>query len=287
MNNLAVVVTTYNCPQALRVVGEGFLAQTDRRFELIVADDGSTGETTRVIETLARTADFPVQHVWQEDRGFRAATVRNRAVAATSAEYLVFTDGDCVPLPGFIAGHRRLAERRWFLSGNRVLLGRALTVRIVAEEAAPFRATPLQAVGHRLWGGMNRLLPLVRLPLPNRLRKRAPGRWQGVRTANFSLWREDFLAVDGFDESYTGWGLEDTDLVLRLLRAGVRHKDARFAGAAVLHLWHAEASRAELEKNRQRLGALRGSQRTRAARGLSRHMGPPDARARTARAHAL
>jgi glycosyltransferase involved in cell wall biosynthesis len=130
---LAVVVTTYNRPDALRAVLDGYLAQTDLAFELIVADDGSTTDTRRVVEEYAARPRVPIRHVWQADQGFRAAAIRNRAVAGTDAEYLVFTDGDCVPVRGFVAAHRRLAQRGRFLAANRVLLGEAFSRRVLAE----------------------------------------------------------------------------------------------------------------------------------------------------------
>ena len=103
MNSLAVIITTYNRPDALSAVLSGYLAQRDRNFEMIVADDGSTSETARVVAQYKARADFKITHARQEDRGFRAGAIRNRALAGTSADYIVFSDGDCIPLPHFIA----------------------------------------------------------------------------------------------------------------------------------------------------------------------------------------
>src|SRR3989304_4496070 len=127
----AIIVTTYNRPDALEAVLAGYQAQRDAGFELLVADDGSTDETRRVIGEFKSRAAFPVTHVWHEDRGFRAAAVRNRTLAATQADYIVFSDGDCVPAPRFVAQHQRLAERGWFVAGNRILLSEAFTRRVL------------------------------------------------------------------------------------------------------------------------------------------------------------
>lgn len=263
---LAVIVTTYNRPDALAAALAGYLAQTDLAFELIVADDGSAQPTADVVKAFVARAPFPVQHVWHEDLGFRAAAIRNRGLAATDADYIVFTDGDCVPPPDFIAQHRRLAEADWFLSGNRMLLSEAFTAKVLA------RRIPIQAwhfsdwARARLRGDVNRLLPLLRLS-DGTFRKRQPQQWEGVKTCNLSAWRADLVRVNGLDESYSGWGLEDSDLVIRLLHAGVKHKSARFA-APVFHLWHRENDRTRLPANRQRLEELLQSQRVRALRGL-------------------
>ena len=132
---IAVLVTTYNRPDALAAVLDGYAAQRGAQFELVVADDGSTGETRRLLEARKPHFPFALSHVWHEDQGFRAAAIRNRALAATQADYVVFTDGDCVPAPGFVAQHQRLAERGWFVAGNRILLSDALTRRVLDSHA--------------------------------------------------------------------------------------------------------------------------------------------------------
>ncbi len=266
----AVIITTYNRPDALAAVLEGYLAQYDSDFDLIVADDGSTGETRKVVEDFRSRSAMNVTHVWQEDRGFRAAAARNRAVAATDAGYVIFTDGDCVPARGFVAAHKRLAERGFFLAGNRILLSETFSQRVL------FGHTPIHQWGWAPWlkawarRDVNRLLPLMALP-DGGFRRRHPQRWEGVKTCNLSLWREDFARVNGLDESYEGWGLEDSDLVIRLLHAGVRHKSARFA-APVFHLWHRENARDNLARNRERLEQVLRSDQIRAARGFEQYL---------------
>lgn len=269
---IAVIVATYNRPDALAAVLDGYLAQRDRDFEIIVADDGSGPETATVVERYGKQAGVSIAHAWQEDRGFRAGAVRNLALAATNVDYVIFTDGDCLPLPDFIAGHRRLAERGRFVTGSRILIGAELSGRILAERL-PAHAWPAGRWFRAfLKGEVNRFLPLLSLPLPGWLRALPARRWHGVMTCNFSAWRVDLLAVNGFDEEYEGWGLEDSDLTIRLLHAGLRRKSARFA-AAVLHLWHPENDMGTLEGlegKRRRLDALLRSGRIWAVRGVER-----------------
>lgn len=268
---IAVIVTTYNRPNALAAVLEGYLAQTDHDYEVIVADDGSTDSTRQVVDLYRSRATFELKHVWQEDQGFRAAAVRNRAVAATDADYIIFTDGDCIPLPDFIARHRALAEPGRFLAGNRILMNKSFTARVL-REAVPVHAwSRMDWLKARWHGSINRFIPLLSLPIPHALRKRNPARWEGVKTCNLSLWRKDFLLVNGMDEAYSGWGMEDSDLVVRLLHAGIQHKSARF-GAPVLHLWHNENDRTQLRENQERLAALLQSTQTRARLGLDQYL---------------
>jgi glycosyltransferase involved in cell wall biosynthesis len=267
---IAVIVTTYNRPDALAAVLAGYAAQADCEFELIVADDGSAAETRQLVAEFATGAKFKVTHVWHEDQGFRAAAIRNRALAATHADYVIFTDGDCVPAPRFVAQHRRLAERGWFVAGNRVLLNARFTDRVLRGRLpihAWTAATWLIAWAKR---DINRWLPLIALP-DGGFRKTAPQRWEGVKTCNLAAWRDDLMRVNGLDETYSGWGLEDSDLVIRLLHAAVKHKSARFA-APVFHLWHAENDRSRLAENQRRLDTLIASRRTLAELGVDRYV---------------
>ena len=267
---IAVIVTTYNRPDALAAVLDAYMTQSDRDFTVIVADDGSTDATRQVVADYRQRATFELHHVWQEDQGFRAAAVRNRAIAATADKYLIFTDGDCIPLPGFVAAHRALAEPGWFLSGNRVLLSRAFTSQVLQERLPIQQWGKADWLGARLRGRINRLLPVLGLPFPDALRRLQPRRWRGAKTCNLSAWRRDLLTVNGMDETYSGWGMEDSDLVIRLLHAGVKHKSARFT-ATMLHLWHSESDRAALPGNQQRLMQLLRSDQIRARRGLDQY----------------
>ena len=274
MTSVAVIVTTYNRPDALAAVLAGYRAQSDRDFETIVADDGSTMETAAVIDEARCGADFDIIHVRHEDQGFRAAAIRNRAIAQTAADYVIFSDGDCIPLPGFVARHRRMAEPGWFLSGNRILLSEGFSRQVLQERLPVHAWMSGRWLKAKLRGEVNRWLPLLTLPPDLALRKWPAQRWEGVMTCNLSIWRKDLLAVDGLDESYSGWGLEDSDLAIRLVRAGIRHKSARFA-APVLHLWHRENDRRSLAENRRRLDDVLKSDRIRAVSGLSQYLQNP------------
>lgn len=266
----AVILTTYNRPDALAAAIDGYIEQEAGEFELIVADDGSTQETRRLVEDYARRTSFTLQHVWQEDRGFRPGAARNRALAATAAEYIIFSDGDCVPSSSFVARHIELAETGYFLAGNRILLSERFTAEVLR------RRLPIHAWSTARWIGawvrrdVNRALPLLSLP-DGGFRRRTPHGWEGIKTCNLSAWRADLIAVNGFDESYSGWGLEDSDLVIRLLHAGIKHKSARFA-APVFHLWHREHDRSRLAENQCRLDEILMSRRTEALVGVNQYL---------------
>jgi glycosyltransferase involved in cell wall biosynthesis len=264
---ISVIVSTYNRADALDGTLRALAHQSDRNFEIVIADDGSGADTARVVESWASRLAVPVKHVWHEHNGFRGGEIRNRGIGASGGKYCIFLDGDCLPRADFVAAHRRLAEPGWFVAGNRILLSRDLTETVLAQAAAAETWGFVRLARERMRGGINRLLPALRLPL-GRLRKRCRNDWQGARTCNLAVARSDLDRVDGFDASYSGWGLEDSDLVVRLLRAGVRRKDGRFA-TGVLHLWHAEADRSRLQENQRRLDEVLAGERIAAKQGLS------------------
>jgi glycosyltransferase involved in cell wall biosynthesis len=264
---ISVIVTTYNREDALDAVLSTLSRQSDRGFEVVIADDGSRPMTAAVVEHWRTRLGVQLSHVWQLNCGFRAAEIRNRAILACRGDYCIFLDGDCIVPPDFVATHRKLAEPGWFVTGNRVLLSAALTEAVLREHLQPETWGASAWIGQRLRGGVNRLAALLRLPL-GPLRKLQARRWRGARSCNLAVWRSDLERVDGFDASFTGWGREDSDLLIRLLRCGLRRKDGRFA-TGVIHLWHAQLDRAQLAANDARLDAVLQSDRRRAQRGLS------------------
>lgn len=264
---ISVIVTTYNRADALDAALRALAHQTDRNFEIIVADDGSGPDTARVIEGWIARLPIPLKHVWQENRGFRGAEIRNRGIGASAGVYCIFLDGDCVARADFIATHRRLAEPGWFVAGNRILLSRGLTGAVLAQRLQAQDWGIAAFMRERLRGGVNRLLPALHLPL-GPLRKINSKGWEGAKTCNLAVARRDLDRIDGFDARYRGWGREDSDLVVRLLHAGVQRKDGRFA-TGVLHLWHPEADRAGLHENERRFAEVLSGNSIAAKQGLS------------------
>ena len=264
---ISVIVTTFNREDALEAVLRSLAGQIDPDFEVIVADDGSGPGTAELVSRWKTKLRRRLEHVWHADRGFRAAEIRNRAILAARGVYCVFLDGDCIVRPDFVGTHRRLAEPGWFVTGNRVLLSPDLTMAVLRENQTPETWSTARWLGERRGRGVNRLSALWHVPLGflRRIRQRV---WQGARSCNLAIWRSDLNRVDGFDADYSGWGKEDSDIIVRLLRAGVRRKDGTFA-TGVIHLWHAEADRSQLVENEVKLGEVIAGDRVRARRGLS------------------
>lgn len=244
---VSVVVTTYNRSDALLAVLQGLMRQTDRNFEVIVADDGSKTEHRRAIANSDVAKALRVIYVWHPDVGFTASRIRNRGVAASSGEYIVFLDGDCVPEVDFIAKHKALAQTGCMVNGSRVLLSPELTQNILVNQECVVGRSAWYWLRRRLQGQASKLSGLLRLP-DGAFRVRRSFTWKGIRSCNMGVWRADFLLVDGFDESFVGWGHEDADFVLRLHHQGILRKDG-FCATEVFHLWHKEAQRDHASQN--------------------------------------
>jgi glycosyltransferase involved in cell wall biosynthesis len=271
---ISVVISTYNWPQALRAVVEGFFSQTDMDFEIVIADDGS-GEATRAcIERLQARSPVPLKHVWQPDIGYRLAMSRNRGIRASSGDYVLVLDGDCVPQRNYIAQHRKLARRGYMVTGSRILLSPDASERVLAG------SLDLQSIGLydklrlRLSGGTNKL-PQMLWTLPDVGREKSRFSFRRIKGCNMAIWRDDLDRINGFDESFQGWGHEDADLVVRLFHAGVMRKDGAFA-TEVFHLWHREAKRDQASSNKRVVLERAANKTTQATKGLREHLVEPE-----------
>ena len=266
----SVIVSTYNRPGALAAVLHGLAAQSRKDFEVIVCDDGSTPFTRQTVRRLMDAFGGRLHYLWHEDRGFRAAAARNRAIERAQGVHLCFLDGDCVPRHGFVHGHLCAARPGVILRGSRLLLSRELTRACERSEALPHEWDRWSLRRLVAQGKVNRMAPVLGGAMDGlrRLGMVFRGRnWRLMRGCNFSVRAEAMRAVGGFDESYEGWGYEDSDLCVRLLHHGLRIRQAP-ADTCVLHLWHEERDRGEEPANRMRLQEVLGTRRVQAVRGL-------------------
>lgn len=268
---IALIISTYNRPNALRLVLNSLLHQSRLPDEIIIADDGSSEETRDLIASFQPLFKERLQHIWHPDEGFKLAAIRNRAIKHSLADYVVFVDGDCVLPINFVKDHLALAEKGYLVSGSRLLLSESWTKKLEDSQTVLPLFSLATLLKKRISGGINRFLPLIQI-LPNSsLRKKKPMKWQGAKGCNIAAWREDIDRVDGFDEAFEGWGMEDSDFVIRLQHAGVFHKSGRFY-STVFHLWHKENDRSKLAENQARLAQLLNSDKIKAEKGLSRYL---------------
>ena len=115
---VSVIIATCFQPHSLRLLLAAYRKQTWKDFELIVADDGSGEESGRIIEEAKVAGDFPIERVWQPNKGFRKPRILNHAIFHSRGEILLFSDGDCIPELDFVRKHARLCPKDGFAVGG-------------------------------------------------------------------------------------------------------------------------------------------------------------------------
>ena len=247
---ISVIFTTYNSPAWLEKVLWGFHAQSDRGFEIVIADDGSGEETKWVIDRFKSETDLEIKHVWQPDDGFRKCKILNKALLAADGEYFIVTDGDCIPRHDFVIEHRHHAEPGCYLSGGYFKLPMVVSEAIRREDIESgrcFQKSWLISKGVPLRTNFLKLSSTARTaPWLNRLTLTRKT-WNGH---NASGWLSDALRVNGFDERMR-YGGEDCEFGDRLVNSGIRPKQVRYS-AITVHLDHTRGyvSEADWANNR-------------------------------------
>ena len=232
----SVIFTTYNSPAWLEKVLWGFFAQTHQDFEIIVADDGSRDETRQLIERMQAESPMPLRHVWQPDDGFQKSRILNKAIAASAGDYLIFTDGDCIPREDFVAEHLRHAEDGCYLSGGYFKLPLDISKAITRDDVSSRRVfSPdwLRAQGMNM--GVIKALKLTMRGALGDLLNHLPVKasWNGHNSSCHKKWA---IAVNGFDENMQ-YGGQDAEFGRRLRHLGVKAKRIRYSTICV-HLEH-------------------------------------------------
>ena len=263
---ISFIVLTYNRCDALLAVLRSLATQCGAGHEVLIADDGSSCAQVATLYKSCPAFRCPVRHVWHPDTGFTAAAARNLGAYYACGDYLVFLDGDCVPSKSFVTAHTLLAERGLFVNGSRVLLSERLTARVVGHSLDLLVQPAAFWWKARLQGDSNKLLHVLYWPW-SLFRVKQRFKWRGIRSCNFGVWRSDFLAINGFDETFEGWGHEDADLVLRLTHLGVHRKNG-FLATEVFHLWHQENQRSHTSINQKKVWERMKTGLVRAEKGL-------------------
>ncbi len=248
---VSVIVSTYNQPEWLEKVLWGYNIQSFKEFELIVADDGAGKATREVLERLTPQLSYPLKHVWHEDRGFRKCEILNKAILAASTDYLVFTDGDCIPRNDFIEKHMKFRKKGYFLSGGYHKLSmdtsREIRSRDIKSQAC-FNIRWLKQHGMRNSFRNNKLTRSSFKAFLLNFLTTTRATWNGC---NASGWLEDIIRVNGFDERME-YGGQDREFGERLVNAGIRGLQIRYS-AICLHLDHARGyvNESALRKNKK------------------------------------
>lgn len=273
----SIIISTYNQPEYLKLVLNSIAQQQNidySSFEVLIADDGSKSDTTLLIETIKQNFPCELKHIWHPDNGFQKASILNKAVAQAQGEYLIFIDGDCVVPADFVYRQLLLRENGYFVAGNRVLLSKGFTEELLDSESINFtKWSMLQWILARIKGRTNKLIHWLRMSPQGKWRKSRSTNWKFPKGCNVALSKADYIKVNGYDEAFSGWGHEDADFFVRLLHAGLKIKDGRFA-IPVYHLWHKLNDRTNEDENMQRLlSRVKDNSVIRADKGVDQYIG--------------
>ena len=234
---LSVIISTYNSPEWLEKVLWGYSAQTHKDFEIIIADDGSKDETRQLIDRMRDETGLTITHVWQEDDGFQKCRILNKAVLKAQAEYLIFTDGDCIPRKDFLEVHATEAEPGYYLSGGYHKLPMETSKAITREDILAGRCFELEWLKAHGLGSTYKNSKLTARGWKARLFNTLTPTRCRFKGSNGSAWKKDVLVVNGFDETMA-YGGEDREFGVRLVNLGIKPKHVRY-NAIVIHLDHA------------------------------------------------
>jgi len=272
LKKASVIFTTYNQPEWLQKVLWGYECQSERDFEIVIADDGSGDETRDIIKNFQKQSALQLQHVWHPDEGYQKCPILNKAIIAAESDYLIFSDGDCIPRKDFVQNHLYYAEEGYFLSGGTFRLPMDLSEKISREDIRSQNCFTLE------WlyaNGLSRTLKsakLIQKPwiaiLLNFLTPTS-ATWNGH---NASCWKKDAFAINGFNEEMH-YGGQDREFGERLRNYGLKSKQIRYS-AVCIHLEHGRPykTRESIQKNQQIRKRVRQQKRVQTEEGLNNHL---------------
>lgn len=257
---VSLIISTYNWPDALVLCLKSVLRQTVQPAEVVIADDGSTRETADVVEWFKKQSPVPVKHIWHEDKGFRLAEIRNKAIVNSCGDYIIQIDGDIILDKNFIKDHMLVAEAGCFIRGTRAKLDKELSEALCKsgdiESLTPFSKGVIQRNN------------ALRLPFLSRSAIRKSDSGSRVKGCNMAFWKDDLIAVNGYNNALVGWGHEDEDLSWRLINLGLKKKIIKLL-AVEYHIHHKLASRSQEDTHKDELMCVETNKTVRAANGIS------------------
>jgi len=248
MVKTSVIAAFYNNTKYLKLVLAGFERQSQKDFELIIADDGSTEEVVKEIESIASNYPFRIKHIWHPDKGFRKNKILNQAILSSESDYIIFIDSDCVPHSKFVEEHLNEKESNTVLTGRRVNLSQKITNELTEQNIRDgfIEKNYLKIIDDGLFGKSYDVEK--GFYLENKfLRKTLNKKYRGLLGCNFSLHKKNIIDINGFDERYEAPSIgEDSDVEFRLGLNGVKVKSLNHI-AVQYHLYHKPQER--LQKN--------------------------------------
>jgi glycosyltransferase involved in cell wall biosynthesis len=263
----SLIIATYNWPEALRLCLNSVKRQSALPDEVIIADDGSKQPTGDLIQEFKTSFPVPIVHIWQPDEGFQLARIRNKAFAAAKFPYVIQIDGDLILHDDFVKDHLNLARRNHFVTGSRVLLDKLTTERLLQDAEYKY----LNIFNGKSSNFLNGLrIGFLRRYLSSRYKIEGKHKYY-VKGCNMAFWKSDLLKVNGYNEAFTGWGREDSELAIRLINACVKKQFIKVGGICY-HLFHKEASRELEPRNIKLMNDAIANKTIVAEKGIQQHL---------------
>ena len=269
----SIIVTVYKDITSLDLVVKSLQEQSDKDFELIIAEDAQNEAMKEYVESIE---GLNVKHTFQEDRGVEKPRSQNNAILASTGEYLIFIDGDCILAPNFIESHKALAEEGYVLSGRRFNLNPEKT------QALKEKKIDLKKFVHNFWfynigqvfdreARFEQGIYINPKGLFYKLFLGSRKRNVGIIGCNFSCFKSDMLKMNGFDEGYGHSGIsDDMDLDLRFELMGLKVKSCKNA-ANMFHLYHASHPRVVEQADLDKFYKNKELKQYRCEKGLDSH----------------
>ncbi|GAA4816808.1 glycosyltransferase family 2 protein [Litoribaculum gwangyangense] len=235
----SLVTPTYNWPEALELLLLSIKNQTYLPNEVIIADDGSKKETEHLIKRFQNDFPVPLHHVWHEDNKNQKPAIMNKAIAMAKYDYIIEIDGDIIMHKDFVKDHIKMAKKNTFLYGSRVNIQEKHLDDLFYNKQITFNFFSK---------GIKKRGRTLHIPFLSKLYKEENTRSPKLRGCNMSFWKDDFIKVNGFNENLIGWGIDDSEMIQRLLNIGVKGKRLKFAGLAY-HIYHKEQDKSHININ--------------------------------------
>lgn len=239
---ISLILTTYNNIPFLNLCLKSISELNFMPMEVIVADDGSTDDTKKLINSYKKKISVPVHHLWHEDIGFRLSEIRNKGIALAKGEYVICIDGDLILNPYFVFDHAKMSRPKTLLQGTRGMLSENVTKRLIDDNNVEIKLFSGDIKGAFKTIRAPKLSPLFNLIVRNKYSR------SYAKGANMSYYKEDALAVNGYDQDFMGWGHEDADFNLRMMNNGIKRKFLKQCAVAY-HLHHEGSHRIDDNPN--------------------------------------
>lgn len=234
VNKCSLLISTYNWPKALNLCLKSVVEQTVTPNEIIIADDGSDSSTALLVQEWAKNTHIPIKHIWQEDNGFQLAKIRNKGIAACESDYIIQIDGDLVLHKEFINDHLYIKKRGAFVTRSRVFLSEKSSQSIIHNQSIEIKKYSKNSKN-----SFNELRnrALCRF-FSSRYKINGKNKYY-VKGCNMAYWKENVVGINGYNESFSSWGWEDSELAIRLMNNGTKKQFLKMGGICY-HLFHKE-----------------------------------------------